>query len=285
MLVTGCTELTARRAIQQGNRDYGEGKYDEAVKQFEKAISLAPDIDVAYHNAALAYLKDMRPGMATPEEKAKAAKAAENFEKYLAMNKAKPEDELEGVTKMLVKTYVDSEDYDGALAVWQRELDKDPNNINAVMNLARINTMADRYAKSIELYRKAFSMAKEEAEKIQPLFAIGAMQNARLRGGMEITGTERLAIADIGIAATQDAIEIQPDNYQLWYLAGSLFEQRSLTYEVYWLRNIDLNDAYQHRIKGAEIYKAQQAKAAAEVGAGDAGSKDKKDGDKSSDSK
>ncbi len=284
LLVTGCTELAARRAIQQGNADYGDGKYDEAVKSFEEAIQLAPELDVAYHNAALAYLKDMRPGLSTPEEKAKATKAAEYFETYLEMNPGQDE-ENEGVTKILVKTYMNAGDYDGALSVMQRELDKNPNDIRTIRIMAEINADARRFDESINWYRKQYDLAKTDAEKVEPLSSISVLQVNRLGGGMEIVGLERIAIADVGIGAIQEALALNPDNYILWYIAGSLYEQRSLAYEVFWLRNIDLNDAISYRIKGSELYKANQKKAAEAVGAGDAGDKNNKDGAKPSGSK
>ena len=59
-LLTGCggaTEGTAEWHFDQGNKLYGQGRYDEAIKEYSKAIRLNPELAEAYYNRGLTYKK------------------------------------------------------------------------------------------------------------------------------------------------------------------------------------------------------------------------------------
>src|SRR4030042_3305654 len=55
----GCTPkeaMTAAEYIERGNVVFDKGKYDEAIREYSKAIELDPDNAVAWNNRGLAYL-------------------------------------------------------------------------------------------------------------------------------------------------------------------------------------------------------------------------------------
>src|SRR5262249_57789284 len=54
--ITGCTEVGARRDIQEANKLYYAGKYDEAIKLYKDALTAVPNLAEGWFNLGLAYL-------------------------------------------------------------------------------------------------------------------------------------------------------------------------------------------------------------------------------------
>ncbi len=271
----GCAELEARGAVQDGNQLYTEGKYQAAVDKFEFAISKAPDLEIAHHNAGLAYLKLFEPGVDTPENIAVAMKAVEHFKAYL---EHEPKDDK--IVNVMVQVYIDAGKYEGAIAYWEGVLAKDGNNIKALTELGGINERALNYEKALEWHQKRREIAHNDEERLNALNAIGSLQFRRLLPpqGNEVVAEKRIALADAGIAAYQEAIALQPDNEQMYALLDVLYQQRARAHDVSWAIAIEQNSALVNRLKWRDIYMKKQGK-------DNGGSAEKKDESKGAPSK
>src|SRR5262245_61845649 len=114
-----CDEVKARRRIQEGNKLYYDNKYEMAIVEYEAALAAKPELYVGWYNLGLAHIAMFSPGVSKPENLAHANGAIKGFSKYLEYQ---PEDTK--ARDYLLSTYIDSQQPDGAIAYFQKQLDQ-----------------------------------------------------------------------------------------------------------------------------------------------------------------
>ncbi len=258
---TGCEELTARRKIQKGDKLYQDGRFSKAVVLYEEALKAAPDLEIGHHNAGLAYLMLFVPGDTKELNVALAERATEHLQIYLEGN---PDDSR--IRELMTTAWIDSDQFDRALIYWEELLTKEPNNSDVLVTLAGINSKAGRYDKAIEWHLKRVEIEPEAQGKAQAYIAIGDMQRARLTNG-EVVDLERLALADIGLAALQKAEGLDPSGPLIQSLLGSVYQLRALAHGSSWARQIDTASQRYHQLRWMELTKKAKAKAKEEAAA------------------
>lgn len=97
--MSGCDRLAARDQLNKGVESYKAGKYEEAIGHFQRATQLDPTLPMAKSYLATALSQNIVPGLNTPEN---------------------------------LKTA------DQAIAMFQQVLDKDPNDVNSLKQIAGI---------------------------------------------------------------------------------------------------------------------------------------------------
>jgi tetratricopeptide (TPR) repeat protein len=267
--LTGCAEISARRQVKEGNQLYTEGKYELAIKRFEGALQQAPQLEIAHHNAGLAHLKLFETGDPGPVTKEHARQATAHFLSYL---KVEPDDHK--IVSAMIKVYLDSEDYEGAIAFWKRRLDANPKDLAALSELGAINEKALRFDDALAWHRRRIDVAVSTEDKLNALGAIGNLQFRRALQDKELFGPDRIRIVDEGIAAYQQAIRLQPENEQLQSMLDVLYQQRALASDLSWARAIESTSALIHRLRWRDIHikkQEQEQQEQKEAGAESAG--------------
>lgn len=283
-----CQEISARRAVQEGNKEYERGNFQKSAELYEEALQTeGSHRDIAHHNAALTYKKMFRAGDEDPANLALAKKAADHLLAYL---KAHPK-EREMVT-LLTRVWNDSGDFESALAYWERELLKDPENTEIIVILAGTNRQAGNFDKAKEWYLRQAEIEKDPLGKAGAYKAIGNLIVSRLRGrAHEIIGLERLQLADSGIEVLQKAAELAPEDADVQTALGFLYGERALAQSTTWAQIAEVAAARHHYKRWAELNKkasqeqSEPAKAPGEepkpggsTGTGTAAEGDKKEG-------
>ncbi len=257
--LSGCQELTARRAVQEGNAEYGEQNYDKAAAHFEKAIEKAPDLEIAHHNLGITYSRMFKPGIDTPENKAIADKAAAQLSWWLAKH---PDDTK--IRKLITGIWIDADQYEAALAFWKKEHERDPASRDVLQTVAGIYLKSGDWRSAIDWYRKDVDAAKDIPGKIAALSAIANVSFGKLFGGREkVFGVERCEIAEIGLHAAEEGIKLDPKAIALWGTSQGLWANRSVANGQSWAYQIDQAEAQvfaqQARVLREEAKKAQAA--------------------------
>lgn len=263
-LGAGCEEISARRAIQEGNKQYEKGNFEKAAELFEEALAKAPHLDTAHYNAGLTYKKVFRPGVDEPENLALAKKAADHILAYLETN---PTDR--DMVTLLTRVWNEAGDYDSALAYWERELNKEPGNTEVISILAGINRQAGNWDKAIEWNLRQVEIEIDPLAKAGAYKAIGSLMISRLRGRQhEILGAERLKLADTGIGALQKAAALAPDDADVQTALGFLYGERALAQTTTWAQIVEVAAARHHYKRWVELNKkAQEQQSAGSDGA------------------
>lgn len=257
---TACQEISARRAVQEGNKEYEKGNFQKAAELYEEALQLGPHLDTAHFNAALTYKKMFRAGDTEPANLALAKKAADHFLVYLKLHPKERE-----IVALLTRVWNDAGDYDSALGYWERELLKDPKNTEIIGILAGINRQAGNFEKSKEWHLRQVELETDPLAKAGAYKAIGSLMVSRLRGrAHEIVGVERLQIADAGIEVLQKAAELAPEDADVQTALGFLYGERALAQSTTWAQIAEVAAARHHYKRWAELNKkaAQQTEPA-----------------------
>jgi len=126
----------------------------------------------------------------------------------------------------MTQMWMDSDDYGKALEYWEGLLKDKPNDSEIMSTLAGINSKKGDWRKSIEWYNKVADVTTDANSKVTTLQFIGNAAWAKLNT-RTLIGAEQVELADRGIGALQRAAEIQPQNFRLISLQGSLYNFRS----------------------------------------------------------
>ncbi len=258
LLVSSCSELEARRTIQKADKLYDDGKYAEAIKLYESSLKDS-DLATGHHNLAIAAFAAFQPGIDTPSNLEYATKASEHFQAYL---KKKPNDQE--IIELLTTVWLDSDQTDVALAYWEEQRKADPKSSRALRKLGSIQRMAGNYEEALKWDYARVELATDPKDKVRALVQIGQLQYSRLTKSTMIDA-ERLAVADSGIAALQQAVEYQPENPNLHSLMATIYQFRALAHQSGWARGIDIASQRFHHLRRKELADAAKAKQAAEA--------------------
>lgn len=260
---TGCNELSARSLVQEGNKDYGEQRYEEAALKFERAIKKSPNLEIAHHNLAIAYTRMFKPGLETPENKAIADKAALHFAYWLERH---PDDDK--IRRLLTGLWIDAGDYPKAIEFWKKEHEKNPKARDIIQLIAGIYLKSGDWRTAIEWYGRDVEAAVDAPGKASAYTAITRTAFGRVFQKRDtVQGAERLEIAEIGLEAAGKGIEFDPKSVELWGMSKQLWKDHGLASGQAWALAIDDAEAQvydqQARVLRAEAKKAQEAAAGA----------------------
>lgn len=190
--VTGCNRLKARDQLTKGVQAFKNARYEEAVNHFQTAIELDPNYDTAKLYLATSYSYQVVPNLDTPENMALAKKALDGF---------------------------------------QAILQKDPNDVTALKQIASIDFNIKKFEEAKEFQKKVIAQAPNDAEAhytIGVVDWIQAYKNAQTilaADGMTDDGNgnvkkskascqklkdQNSALVDEGLQYLQKAVELNP---------------------------------------------------------------------------
>jgi len=234
----GCQEVGARHDIQEGNKLYYAGKYDDAIKRYTESLGVQKDLAIGWFNLGLAHLALFAPGLKTPENEAHAQGAIDALQHYLQLE---PKDTQ--ARDYLLSTFIDSGHYELAIKYFEAKLEKDPNDVDAVAQLAQLNQMASRYDEAIKWHKKKSEMVTSIDLKADSWYSIGVLDWRRLNNHAEIQGPERVRIADEGIGWLQKADGARKAHSPTLSYLNLLYRERALGTDLSYARAVDTASA------------------------------------------
>jgi len=135
--VTGCNRLKARDQLTKGVQAFKNAQYEEAVNHFQNSIKLDPNYEDAKLYLATAYSYQVVPNLDTPENLSIAQKAMDGFNEVLS---------------------------------------RDPNNVNALKQIASINFNIKKFEVAKEYQKKVIALAPNDAEAYYTVGVVDWMQ-------------------------------------------------------------------------------------------------------------
>lgn len=250
---SGCTEVSARRGIQEGNKLYYEGKYDEAIKVYDEALQKQPALAIGWFNLGLAHLALFAPGAKTPENEKHAQGAIDALcNRYIKLVPADTQ-----ATDYCLSTYIDSGHYEGAIEYFEKKLAVNPTDLEAVAQLANINTQAGKIDEAIKWHKKRAEMVTSVDAKADSYYSVGVLDWKRLYQHIEVVGLDRLKIADEGIASLQLADKIRGSHAPTLSYINLLYRERALANGASYARVVDTATAMSYMKRATEVAKKQ----------------------------
>ncbi|GEM_PF-1153532 len=223
LLVTGCDAINARRTAQEGVAAYKKGDFEAAAESFTAALAVDPTIIAAQLDLGFACLQLFKIGeKKTADKNAKCA-----IEAFSAYRKLRPEDPRG--KDYLLQSFVDTLHYDEALAYLKPELEATPPSTEAMAILGQISAKLGRVDQAMEWCTK-----RRDAAPTDPAAhaCLGTLVWDHLHKHLELTGEDRLKMADQGIESLMKAIELAPDVPDRYIFANLLYRERALAHCV-----------------------------------------------------
>ena len=118
-----CQKLQARDSLNKGIKAFREGKFERAVDYFDSATKLDPELTNAQLYLATAYAQQYIPGADSDENKKFAQNAIDTFQKVLNKDDKNP-NAIAGLAGM----YQNLGQYDEAVKYYKRQTKIDPTN-------------------------------------------------------------------------------------------------------------------------------------------------------------
>ena len=197
--LAGCSlleKLNARDELNKGVTAYTAQRWGVAEQHFQEAIRLDPELIAARLYMATAYRSQVVPNFNSPENLTMA---------------------------------------DRAIAAFQEVLEQEPENVNAIANIAGIYNAVDDLDQAKEWYRK---FAETDPTNADPHYGIGtidwklAHDKTGLNGenAANLEEEDRLSvvgIVDEGVQSLQTALEKRPDYHEAMQYLNLLYRERA----------------------------------------------------------
>jgi tetratricopeptide (TPR) repeat protein len=264
----GCAELRARQRGREGNRHFKEGDYRAAVEAYSASEQLYP-LAVVSLNKGLACRQQMLPGAKSAEATRAADCALSSFRrlKELSPGDARAE-------QLYQQTLFDADRFEDLVRLYEQQLASTPDDPAAINGLIQVYTRWDRWDEAL---RWMGERAKRRPADPEAHYAVGVFIYNRLfakgggpekstfdpRPGLEpkqpppfgpgdITGKERIALADQAIFELKRALELRPTYTEALTYLGLVHRQQSFAY-------FDQPTAWQASVDSAEALRRQAA--------------------------
>ena len=260
--LSGCSELRARHNARTGNEQFRAGEFAEAVRSYEAAERLAPDLWVAVFNKGLACRQLILPGSKSPVSARATECALQAFERLRNERPQDPRGE-----QLYVQTLFDAERFRELTELYQKRLAQQPNDPLALNGMIQVYTRWNRPADVLHWLKLRADRMPKDAEA---QYAVGVYAFSQLleRGGGpdkgsfdpragaeppmfsvgDLIGSKRVELANSGIAYLERALAIRPSYREALVYLNLLYRQKSFAY-------FDRPEDWQAAVQSAESYR------------------------------
>jgi tetratricopeptide (TPR) repeat protein len=266
--LVGCDGLEARKAVQEGNFEYTQARFEQAKVLFERALSKEPGLEIAHHNLGLTCAKLFKAGDDSAENQAFADCAAKHIQEYL--KKHPKENKLRD---KMTSIWLNGGLYDRALQYWQDQFQVIPQDEGAeaqkreiTLRIAGIYFKSQKWRESMEWYDKAAELSSDPPAKVSTYQSIGNVAWATMRNREKNYGNDRIEAADRGLAALDKAAAIDPKKVEVRALIAALYNFRALAQGSAWAAAMERATAQDHD-RRRRVLSEEAKKAAAEAAA------------------
>lgn len=263
----GCSEFRARQHAREGNRQFHEGNYAAAVSAYSAAEQLHP-MPVISFNKGLACRQLMMPGAKSPANERAIECALSSFRR---LKEQSPNDGR--ADQLYQQTLFDADRFDALARLYTAQLQQNPTNPAALNGLIQVYSNAGRWDDALHW---TIERAKRATRDAEAQYAVGVLIYSRLfekGGGAEpssydprpqgtqlkippatspgdITGAQRVALAEQGIEYLKKALQIRPAYAEALTYLGLLYRQESFAY-------FDQPAKWQAAVDSAEEFRKQ----------------------------
>src|SRR5881398_3695998 len=133
----GCGKLRALDQLNKGVQSYKNGKYEDAIDHFQRAVSFDSGLIVARLYLATAYAQQYIPGADTPDNNKMAEQAIEEYKHVIERNPGK-EQKINSV-KGIAYLYLQMKKFEDAKKYYHMAADVDPNDPEAYYSVGVID--------------------------------------------------------------------------------------------------------------------------------------------------
>jgi tetratricopeptide (TPR) repeat protein len=218
VVLAACERMEARGLVKEGNELYKVGKFEGALSKYEAAGRLDPDFPTLQLNAGYAALAASSSNRA-PESERYARRAAEAFARY---QRLRPHDERG--PKFYLQALLDGGRLEEAHRFLLEQHRQSPSDLKIVASLGMVSSKLGRFGEALRWYEARAALRPDDAEA---RYLVGTLCWERLYKNDAVAGAERIALADRGIAALQQAHKLRAPYAEALTYINLLYRERS----------------------------------------------------------
>jgi tetratricopeptide (TPR) repeat protein len=229
LLLTGCSSIRAKAAFQDGNKAYQEENYKQAITYYENAVKFDPQMAEAWFYLANSNQALYRPNKPGDENKQHLATALKQYKRSLKVNKGDTENLKKvraNTLAVLVQIYSDDpyKNYDQATGYAQELVKDDPEKVQNLFALGALYEKFDKVDEAEQAYRKA---VEQEPQNIKTWNALATFYNKAYWDGR--------SRFDDAISALEKAAELAPNDPVGYYKIATFYWDKAY-------RDVELTD-------------------------------------------
>lgn len=245
--LAGCDSLSARMLAQEGVRLYRQGKVVEAASKFEAAEKLDPYIPAVQLNLAFANLAVFQSGPTTPMGKRAAGKSINGLIRYLHL---RPNEER--AMSYLVQSFIDTNNYDAALAYFRPRTDANPPDGEAIGILGTIASKTGRYDEARRWLERRVAV---QPDNMDARLSLGVLLWDYLKLHPEVRAQERIQLANTALQHLELVMKQKPNAPTAYTYANLVYRERASGQLDFSARDADLIKARELHQKAMGLQK------------------------------
>jgi tetratricopeptide (TPR) repeat protein len=234
----GCARLQAKMAFKEGNKLYKEENFRKAVEEYERAISLDPNMVEGHFYLASSHQALYRPGKDTPDNKEQLEKAIAEFKLALQLNDGSNE-RMKQVKRntlgALTAIYSDEpyKNFDEAYSYANQLVQDNPTDPKNLFAMANLYEKFNKVDEAEQMYRKA---AEANPQDVKACGALASFLNKPYWEGR--------SKFDEAVDTLQKCAALQPTDPSGYYKVATFFWDKAYRDP---LLNDQQKDAYADR--------------------------------------
>ena len=222
--LAGCDAVRTRTLLNEGNKLYRAQRYEEAIQKYDQILKFAPDHWDANYQVAVSWLASYHPGSAHPKDVEAADKAILALERLQSLEA--PNDEVvEKVRTFYVGILTDANRTEKAVDYYLGLLQKEPGNVQLILQLAQIYAKAGNFDGAYEYYGKRADL---EPNNKEAWYTLGVVCWERsYRGEQMISREERAEVVEKGLQAMEKALALDADYFDALSYTNLLYREKA----------------------------------------------------------
>ncbi len=220
----GCSRITERLALSNGNKLYKVQKYEEAIREYDKVLAIAPDHWYANYMKSVSLLALYHPGSTHPKDLEFAEKSVESFQKLLKL-KAPDAETIDKIHGFYIGLLQNMGRADDAIAFFEGLVQQDATNGDKLTNMAQMYAKAGNFPKALEYYLKR---AQIDPTNKEAWYTIGVVCWERsFKQAAMMTVEEREQVIRTGMESMDKALAIDSDYMSALAYYNLLWRERA----------------------------------------------------------
>jgi tetratricopeptide (TPR) repeat protein len=220
LLLTGCSQVRAKAAFKDGNKEYKEEKYKQAIDEYSRAIQFDPNMCEAYFYLGSSHQALYRPGKDNPENNQRLEDAIKHYEQALQCNESPQTDNQKTVklNTLGALTGIYSEppkrDYDKAYGYAKQLVETAPDDSKNLYALANLYEKFEKVPEAEQTYKKVVELNPTDTKACGALAAFYNKANWDDTGAVwtEASGKERRSRFDQAIEVLTRCASLDPND-------------------------------------------------------------------------
>lgn len=216
--LTGCASFNEHLAMKDAASFYKQGKWEDAAKKYEEALSINPYRPINYKYLGFCYWNMIEPGSEAAKDITATRKALDAFQKYLQL--VGKDDQIQDY---IINLYINQNLLDEGVRFYESLLKDNPTDTRILFTLSQMYGKMGNFEKSLEYSLKKADLTPNDSAGYIYIAALCWQRSYNRQDSI----ADREKIVNMGLPNIDKAINLDPKNSTAYVYKGLLLRQLS----------------------------------------------------------